>query len=141
MGYRSEVAYVIKFGDQEKLDTFVALQLTKANGLVNESLKELRQIETTGDMQYLFFYAADVKWYDDYADVQVHHKFMEEAVEMFDDCAWVFLRCGEQADDIQEEADGEDGWDLCDFITISRPTINVDVGNTKPVINEEGVLA
>jgi len=141
MGYRSEVAYVIKFGDKEKLDTFVGVQLVKKDEVVKEALKELKQIETTGEEQYLYFYANDVKWYDDYPDVQVHHKFMEDAVEMFDDSSWVFLRCGEQADDIQEEADGEDGWDLCDFITISRPTINIDIGNAKPILTEEGELA
>ena len=141
MGYRSEVAYCMKFKDQAQLDTFVGVQITKADDTITEALKELRQIETTGENQYLYFYANDVKWYDDYPDVKVHHKFMEDAVDMFEEACWLFLRCGEQADDIQEEADGEDGWDLTEFITICRPTISLDVGNTKPILNEEGELA
>jgi len=140
MGYRSEVAYVIKFKDKTDLDTFIGVQLTKADKDITEALKELTQIETTQTEQYLFFYACDVKWYDDYPDVKVHHKFMEEAVDMFDEACWLFLRCGEQADDIQEESDGEDGWDLSDFISVCRPTISADVGKTKPILTEEGEL-
>lgn len=141
MGYRSEVAYCMRFKDQEQLDTFVAVQLCKKNGIINEALKELRQIETRQTEQYLYFYAPDVKWYDDYEDVKVHHKFMDELVADYEDTAWLFIRCGEQADDLQEESDGEDGWDLTEFITICRPTISLDVGNTKPILNEEGELA
>jgi hypothetical protein len=140
MGYRSEVAYVIRFADKEKLDTFIGVQLVKKDEHITQALKELTQIETTEEQQFLFFHADDVKWYDDYPDVKVHHNFMHDAVDMFEDCAWVFLRCGEQYDDVQEESDGDDAWDLCDFISIQRPSINYDIGNTKPILTEEGEL-
>jgi hypothetical protein len=70
MGYRSEVSYVMRFKDQAQLDTFIGVQLCKKDEVINEALKELKQIETTGtggnEDQYLIFYANDVKWYDDY---------------------------------------------------------------------------
>jgi hypothetical protein len=140
MGYRSEVSYIISFASQEKLDTFVALQVCKKDEVITQALKDLRQIQTTGDEKMLYFYANDVKWYDDYEDVKVHHMFMEEAMKMHEDSAWLFLRCGEQNDDTQEDSDGIDAWDLYDYISISRPTIETDVGITKPIMNEEGEL-
>ena len=140
MGYRSEVGYVIRFASKEDLDTFIGVQVVKKDETVTSALKELALIESTQTEQYLYFYASDVKWYSDYPDVKVHHDFMHSAVEMFEDSAWLFLRCGEQYDDVEEESGGDDGWDLQEFISICRPTINIDVGNTKPILTEEGEL-
>ena len=144
MGYRSEVAYAIRFGSKADMDTFVGVQLVKKDEHINEALKEL---EVTEDMDefVLFFHADDVKWYPDYPDVGAHTRLYHEAVDMFDDACYLFLRCGEQSDDIEEDEGGKDGWALYDYISVNRPTIQLDMGPTKKLIpteeTEEGELA
>jgi hypothetical protein len=138
MGYRSEVAYVIRFNSKADMGVFINVQLVKKDEHITQALKELTQIDTTADEGLLFFYADDVKWYDSFPEVQAHTQLYKDAVEMFDDACYIFLRCGESVDDVEEEGEGDDCWDLCDYITISRPTISVDTGITKPILNEEG---
>lgn len=138
MGYRSEVAYVIRFDSREKLDTFIGVQLVKKDEHITQALKELKIVED-GD-PILYFYAGDVKWYEGYHDVDAHEDLIDEAVHNFEADA-LFLRCGEDADDVQEENYGENGVELYDYISINRPTICIDTGTTKPILTEEGELA
>jgi hypothetical protein len=140
MGYRSEVAYVIRFRDKEQLDTFIGVQLCKKDEHITQALGELHQIQTTQTEQYLYFYAQEVKWYDDYPDVKAHQKLLEDAVEDYEETASLFIRCGEQADDLEEDGNGDDCWDLYDYISVNRPSICIDVGNTKPILNENNEL-
>ena len=57
MGYRSEVAYIVQFKDEEQRTTFLTLQLAKQNEHINNALKELTKLEGNK----LFFHADDVK--------------------------------------------------------------------------------
>ena len=149
MGYRSEVAYAIRFGSKADMDTFIGVQLVKKDPHITEALKELEIVDGgadfTTDEPILFFHADDVKWYPDYPDVGAHTRLYHEAVDMFDDACYLFLRCGEQSDDIEEDEGGKDGWALYDYISVNRPTIQLDMGPTKKLIpteeTEEGVLA
>lgn len=139
MGYRSEVAYVVAFKDEEQRDTFIALQLAKKDDNMNEALKEVKKLESNK----LFYYASDVKWYDSYPIVMAHTNIYWEAVDMFGDdgAGYRFTRIGEEVEDIEISEDGEYD-DLWDYTSISR-TIDVCVDDDKltAVINEEGVLA
>jgi hypothetical protein len=139
MGYRSQVAYVVAFKDEEQRDTFIALQLAKKDDMVNEALKEVSKLESNK----LFYYADDVKWYDSYPIVMAHTNIYWEAVDMFGDdgAGYRFTRIGEEVEDIEISEDGEYD-DLWDYTSISR-TIDVCVDDDKltAVINEEGVLA
>jgi hypothetical protein len=139
MGYRSQVAYVVAFKDEEQRDTFIALQLAKKDDMVNEALKEVNKLESNK----LFYYADDVKWYDSYPIVMAHTNIYWEAVDMFGDdgAGYRFTRIGEEVEDIVISEDGECD-DLWDYTSISR-TIDVCVDDDKltAVINEEGVLA
>jgi hypothetical protein len=142
MGYRSEVAYAIRFGSKADMDTFIGVQLVKKDEHITEALKELEIADVDNVEEFIvFFHADDVKWYPDYPAVGAHTRLYHEAVEMFDDACYLFLRCGEQADDIEEEEGGENGYDLYDYISVSRPHIEVDVGDTKKILTEEGELA
>lgn len=116
MGYYSEVAYVIEFKDKEQKETFINLQKVKADKTINDALMELMNI-TDNNNNKLAFHVDSCKWYDDFTDVKVHHRLMEEAEELFpDDVNWLFVRIGEQDDDMQQETGGENAWDLSEYV-------------------------
>jgi hypothetical protein len=139
MGYRSEVAVVIAFKDEEQRNTFLALQVAKKDEDMNEVLKEVKKLESNK----LFYYASDVKWYESYGFVKAMTHLYLEAVELFGDdgAGYRFTRIGEEVEDIEISEDGEYD-DLWDYTSISR-TIDVEVNHEElePVINEEGVIA
>ena len=110
MGYRSEVAYQIVFKDRETTNKFIA-RIMMLGGYERKALEEC-QIEVLDNGReecFINFYASDVKWYDDYPDVQGHEKLRELALEWFDhdDVGVNFIRIGEEIEDIVEEYEGE----------------------------------
>ena len=119
MGYRSEVAYRIVFKDKQVLNEFIALVMMKG-GHEKQSLSEceIEVVEPTTGHSGLFcvnFYAQDVKWYTSYVDVAAHTWLYEFAVERFpDDCAYHYIRIGEESGDIEDEELGSDDW--IDFV-------------------------
>jgi len=136
MGYRSEVAYVVKFKDAKQRDDYLALQLVKQNEHTTQALKELSKLESNK----LFFHAEDVKWYDGYPDVKAHTQIYLDAVELYgDDAGYRYVRIGEEVEDIEIEEDG-DYDDLWDYTSINR-SIDVQVEDLKPILTTEGELA
>ena len=112
MGYRSDVAYVIKFESFEKRDAFVALMLAKNNGDITQAISEVKH--DYKDDPIIAFECDDVKWYPDYADVQAHEYLYKQAHELFD-ADYRFLAVGEDGAETFEEAD-EHG-QLYDYIS------------------------
>lgn len=109
MGYRSEVAYVIRFKDKAMRELFVSLQRAKADPHINEALNELVEIEDC----LLGYHADHVKWYEGYEGVQAHKTLMSDSIDMFnqdeDIVGWRFVELGEESDDnIQAEAGASD---------------------------------
>jgi hypothetical protein len=109
MGYRSEVAYVIRFANKEMRELFVSLQRAKADPHINEALNELAEVEDC----LLGYHADHVKWYDGYEEVKAHHTLMSDSIDMFNEdediVGWRFVRLGEETEDnIQEEAGNSD---------------------------------
>jgi hypothetical protein len=111
MGYRSEVAYVIRFKDKEMRDLFVSIQRAKADTHINEALNELVEVEDN----MLGYHADHVKWYDSYDDVKAHESLMEFALDLFgeeysDDynsqAGYKFIRLGEETEDNIDEEGG-----------------------------------
>ena len=106
MGYRSEVAYVIRFANKEMRDLFVSLQRAKADKHINEALNELVEVENC----LLGFHADHVKWYEGYEGVEAHHTLMKDSIDMFNEdediVGWRFVRLGEESDDNVQEEDG-----------------------------------
>ena len=103
MGYRSEVAYAIQFKDADALKEFVGLHA------INEDTREaLNECELSNDDQpALLFKAEDVKWYDNFEEVQAHNKLLDSVDEAFDDRAgYYYLRLGEESDDNEEKQGG-----------------------------------
>jgi hypothetical protein len=111
MGYRSDVAFAIKFPTPKQRDAFTAVIKLASEPTELGCLAEY----TNYDEQTYTCFFTDVKWYPDYDDVKVHHILMERAVEDHD-ASYYFVRIGEETDDIETQHNGEDvPWDVIEL--------------------------
>lgn len=134
MGYRSEVAWVLRFKDTNQMRDYINLLRYKRDEHINTALEEIKQ--STDPEPILFFSDDLLKWYDDYEDVRAHHFIMDHAYELYgDDVGWRFIRIGEESDDIEEKYDGNVD-DMWDYIYVSR-SINGNLPKGEPVIEDE----
>ena len=118
MGYRSLVAYTIRFvGNDDKkseqsFNTFLCEAKAKIPALWaggEDSINEWLEIDMT-KWQFNFHTPHDIKWYPDYADVKAHEALWDLAREFSEDnntiVGQMFI-VGEEADDINQRAFGE----------------------------------
>jgi len=118
MGYRSLVAYTIRFvGDDDKkneqsFSTFLAEAKSKIPALwagKEGSINEWLEIDMT-KWQFNFHTPHDIKWYPDYDEVKAHEALWDLAREFNEDnntiVGQMFI-VGEEADDINQRAFGE----------------------------------
>lgn len=119
MGYRSDVAYVIKFDSIEHRDNFVTLMKMKNEQALTEALEETTYDHKTDPI--ITFECQSVKWYESFPDVQAHHQLMDGAANLFDG-EYRFVRVGENHDDVevQEQGDHYDLWEYVDPVTSIR---------------------
>jgi hypothetical protein len=115
MGYRSDVAYLIKFKDADKWNVFM---------LEAKAKEETRMCFDDADLkvdhenQRIMFHVEGVKWYDSYEDVQCHQKLLELCVDYnnrFENdavCSYEFYRIGENMEDIQEDTCGYPDYEI-----------------------------
>ena len=114
MGYRSDVAYVIRFETPEQRDAFV--EVVKHRN--DDWTQAILECETEYVQPIITFETSDVKWYDDYKDVRAHNALMEWAVELYPEAGWRIIQLGE---DGQEECNqGGDCDDLWDYLYTSH---------------------
>lgn len=133
MGYRSEVAFCLRVKEPEQ---FVALAKVNAEDALKEMLDNMYYIEGEGDLTYILFTHNYWKWYED--SEKALAGLMEMAKNYDEDFACRFARVGEETNDMEEEAFGEDGWDL-EFPCVMR---GLDLGvakveNLTPIIEKE----
>jgi hypothetical protein len=121
MGYRSDVAYVIKFDDIETRDNFVTLMLAKNEPQTTQALSECEYGYT--DDPIITFQETDLKWYGDFEDVKAHHALMREAVEIYGEKGGRFRFVSVGEDGAEEFDEDDDDGDLYDYIT-TRHEIN-----------------
>ena len=95
MGYRSDVAYCIRFKSKEHRIAFMKNQVTKSEIKLNEF--RLINDET------ILFYEEQTKWYDEYESVKQHEALLELAKE--EGCAWECARVGEEYGDMTYKLD------------------------------------
>jgi hypothetical protein len=123
MGYRSDVAYTIRFKTEEDYHLFVLE--AKANPEIAGALDECE----CNDRRFrIDFRAEDTKWYDSYPDVAMHEKLIDQAQEWVDECThreikdggsghdayrlgYVFVRIGEDDNDVVRLEGGNNGYD------------------------------
>jgi len=115
MGYRSDVAYIIKFDDIETRDNFVTLMLAKNEPPITQAINECEYGYTEDPI--ITFEATDVKWYNSFEDVISHNTLMKEAVEIYKHKGgrYRFISIGE--DGAEECDEDDDDGDLWDYVT------------------------
>jgi hypothetical protein len=118
MGYRSLVAYTIRFvGDEDvkneqSFSTFLAEAKSKIPALwtgEKDSINEWLTIDMT-KLQFNFHTPHDIKWYPDYADVKAHMALWELGREFHEDNETIvgqYIELGENDDDITIKEFGE----------------------------------
>ena len=130
MGYRSDVAYTIRFvsdhdtNNEQSFYTF--LMEAKANPRCAIALSE---VEIDHKHQRFNFNAEDVKWYDMYPEVRSHNALFNQAQDwaqqaleqkLLCSIGAIFTRIGENTDDVEENAVGDYDWD---WVRVSRQII------------------
>jgi hypothetical protein len=140
MGYRSDVAYTIRFTDENAYHLFIAEAKAKDLGsCFNNDDSYYEEAECDADLWRINFSANGVKWYDSYPDVEMHnalialaeewvqsdlHQQIKDGVEGADEAkyriGYIFTRVGEDMTDIDERASGEYDWG---WISVSRQII------------------
>ena len=135
MGYRSTVAYTIRFIPMHSPDTddiveerkaresfFTFLAEAKANGdtALCFTAEELEYLSVDEEKMQFRFFASDVKWYESYPEVQCHEALVQLSREWASDNEYIggcFARIGEDMEDTTEEAWGTGDYE---WIGISR---------------------
>ena len=130
MGYRSDVAYTIRFVDDHDTNNeqsfFTFLAEAKSNPKCQIALSEVTIDERN---QMFFFSASDVKWYESYSDVDSHMALVELAEDWVRQVCEgtlhcrigvIFMRVGEDTSDTEERANGDYEWS---WVQISRQII------------------
>ena len=130
MGYRSDVAYTIRFVDDHDTNNaqsfYTFLGEARANPQCAIALAEV-VIDTKHQMFY--FSARDVKWYESYPDVISHTALFAQAQSWAEQMTQekiycrigaVFTRIGEDVTDTEEIAVGTYDWE---WIRINREII------------------
>ena len=127
MGYRSDVAYTIRFmGDEDEKNrqsfyTFLAEAKSK-----DEYKIALDEVIIDEKRLRFNFECLSVKWYDSFPEVQSHTKLFalgeEYCATLVVPIAGSFLRVGEDSSDIEENSFGDFDYD---WLHVSRQ-INTD---------------
>lgn len=118
MGYRSDVAYKIKFDDEGQWNVFLLEAKSKPE---TRACFEDEDLTVVHEEREIRFVACAVKWYPDYPDVKCHHALMGLVNEYNDRhperdkdeyvASYLFRRIGEEEDDIESETGGDPDWD------------------------------
>ena len=108
MGYRSDVAYTIRFANEEAYHLFIL------EAKANPATAGCFPPNNTGTWEECIcdegrkridFHVRDVKWYESYPDVQGFEQAMRKFESLADDgdkWLWEFVRLGENLDDVEE---------------------------------------
>ena len=113
MGYRSDVAYVIKFDDIQTRDAYVTLMLGNENPHVRAAIEECNYNHTRDPI--ITFRDDDVKWYNSFPEV-IAHKFICENAITLDMGSYRIVTLGEDGAEDCETETLHDGHDLYEYI-------------------------
>jgi hypothetical protein len=123
MGYRSDVAYTIRFNsdhdENNKQSFYTFLAEAKARAATAACFNEegwkwnADGFEVDTKRFRINFSADNVKWYHDYPEVKCHESLLDLAAEWANDednhsgIGYTFVRIGEESDDIEEKCGGD----------------------------------
>jgi hypothetical protein len=133
MGYRSSVAYKIKFEDEGQWNVFMLEAKSKPETRLSFEDECLTIVH---DKQEIRFVVDDVKWYEDYEDVKCHIQLLDLCDEYLERqeksleglppsktpsvVSYLFRRIGESEDDLEERHGGDPDWDWVELIRYIR---------------------
>ncbi len=141
MGYRSEVAYTIRFKDEASYRLFIAEAKSKPEtaGCFKSDEASVDECECDDARWAINFYADQVKWYPSYPEVAMHEALIAQAREWDEGdthvaikegdveinliehrLGYIFLRIGEESNDIEEQYGGDYEWD---WMQVSRQIV------------------
>jgi hypothetical protein len=113
MGYRSNVAYKIKFFDIETMRLFVTEAKSKEEFRLAFEHTENLKIDEKG--MFIKFDATAWKWYESYPEVIAHEALLSLARDYREEAEknieYAFARIGENDDDVETYA-SDDGYEL-----------------------------
>ena len=132
MGYRSEVAFCLRVKEPEK---FIALTKVSADDVIKEMLDCMYYYEDHQKIKYIMFKHDYWKWYDE--SERALADLMEMAEDYDANFACRFARSGENVEDIQEEAFGDEGWDLEYPYVVKTLEVGIKDEALKPIIEKE----
>ena len=138
MGYRSNVGYAIRFRDVQSLQEFVGIHAI--NEHTREALEECDLfLGSSDDCPELSFYSENTKWYASFEEVQAHESLLAFVEDMDDPYAgYMFIRIGEEDDDLETKYGGDNGLIPSDTVNLSRHIV-MDTGPT--VRSDKGTIA
>jgi hypothetical protein len=123
MGYRSDVAYTIRFVHEDDTNNKQSFYTFLAEAKVNAATAACfgdhgwAEFETDEANFRINFACEDVKWYESYPDVACHEALINLARDWDEDTdnhsciAYRFVRIGEDADDVEQKEGGDADWD------------------------------
>lgn len=126
MGYRSDIAYKIKFGKKEDFWGFVAeAKLDPETSSCFDEHEDWNDAFEVDEIGYeIRFLAEGWKWYDEYPEVKALEALWEKARKRCDEddveVDGALCRVGEEMEDMVEEYFGTDPYDM---VRISRQVI------------------
>lgn len=132
MGYRSEVAFCLRVKEPEK---FIALVKVNADDVIKEMLDNMYYFDDGLGGKLIMFKHGYWKWYDD--SEQAFGDLMNMAKDYDEEFACRFARSGENVEDIQEEAFGDEGWDLEYPYVVKTLEVGIKDEALKPIIEKE----
>jgi hypothetical protein len=119
MGYRSDVAYTIRFTadhdekNKQSFYTFLAEAKAKAATAPCFGDDHWADVEIDEERLRINFAADDVKWYPDYPSVACHEALLDLADEWANDAdnnseiGYRFVRIGEEPEDVVVRSNGD----------------------------------
>lgn len=137
MGYRSDVAYTIRFTTEEAYRLFILEAKAKELGACfSNDDSQWEEAECDDKKWQINFSVQHVKWYESYPDVAMHEKLLALADEWIDSdhhvsikdgepnveltphrIGYVFARVGEDSNDVEERVRGNGEYE---WLSVSR---------------------
>lgn len=128
MGYRSDVAYTIRFvseddtKNKQSFYTFLAEAKSRAATAPCFSDDHWAEVEIDETRLRINFAVDDTKWYPSYPSVACHEALIDLADEWanddanFSEIAYRFVRIGEEQEDIETKTNGSASWDWVNVV-------------------------
>lgn len=125
MGYRSDVAYKIRFDKADDFWGFIAEAKLDPDTATCFSEEEWGDYFEVDEQHHAIeFLCSDVKWYEEYEEVACHMNLWKKARDRCDEHSvevdGAYCRIGEESDDVDERYFGNDPWDM---VRISRQVV------------------